>query len=79
MVDLQNYKKERSLTYIEVKRSQKRGPSTIENLSEDYNIAMNDFVIGFSQKMSTIASSIQPLVAAFKLKKKRTIDSNDVR
>ena len=78
MADLENYKKERSLAYVEVERSQKRGPSTVENLSKDYNIAMNCCIIGLSEKMSTIASSVEPLVAAFKSNKKRTIDSNEV-
>ena len=73
MVDLQNYKKERSLPYIEVERSQKRGPSTIENISEDYNIAMNHCIIGLSEKMSTIASSIEPLAAAFNLNKPKRL------
>ena len=67
------------MPYVEVERSQTRGPSTVENLSKDYNIAMNDCVMGLLEKMSTIASSIEPLVVAFNLNKGRTIDSNEVR
>ena len=79
MANLENSKKERSLPSIEVERSQTRGPSIVENPSEDYEIAMNHCIIGFSEKMSTIASSIEPLVATFNLNKGRTIDSNEVR
>ena len=75
---LENSKKERSLPSVEVKRSQTRGPSTIENISEDYNIAMNRCIIGLSKKMSTISSSIEPLVVAFNLNKGKTIYSNEV-
>ena len=78
MADLENSKKERALPSVEVERSQTRGPSTVENISGDYNIAMNRCIIGFSEKMSTIASSIEPLVVAFKLNKGRTINSNEV-
>ena len=78
MADLENSKKERSLPSVEVERSQTRGPSTVENISEDYNNAMNRCIIGLSEKMSTIASSIEPLVAAFNLNKGKTIDSNEV-
>ena len=62
-----------SLPSVEVERIQTRGPYTVENISEDYNIVMNRCLIGLSEKMSTIASSIEPLVAAFKLNKGRTI------
>ena len=79
MVYLENSKKERSFPFVEVERSQTRGPYTIENPSEDYNIGINRCIIGLSEKMSTIASSIEPLVVAFKLNKGRPIDSNEVR
>ena len=79
MADSEISKKERSLPSIEVERSQIRGTSTVENISEDYNIAMNHCIIGLSEKMLTIASSIEPLVAAFKLDKGFPIDSNEVR
>ena len=66
MEDLENSKKESFLPSVEVKRLQTRGPSTIENPSENYNIAMNHCINGLSEKMSTITSSIEPLVVAFK-------------
>ena len=78
MEDVENYKKERSLPSVEVERIQTRGPTTVENISEDYNIAMNRCIIGLSEKMLTIASSIEPLVIAFKLNKGFPIGSNEV-
>ena len=78
MADLENSKKERSLPSVEVERSQTRGPSTIENPSEDYIIAMNHCIIGLSEKKSTTASSIEPLFVAFKLNQGFPIDSNEV-
>ena len=79
MAYLEKSKEERSFPSVEVERSQIRGPSTIENISEDYNIAMNHCIIGLSEKMLTIASSNETLVAAFKLNKGFHIDSNEVR
>ena len=79
MVYLENSKKERSLPSVEVERSQTRGPSIIENFSDDYNIAMNCCINGLSENMSIIASSIEPLIHAFKLNKGFPIDSNEVR
>ena len=78
MEDIENSKKEISFTSIEVERSQRRGPSTIENPSEEYNIVMNHCINGLSEKMSTMASSIEPLVVTFKLNKGFPIDSNEV-
>ena len=78
MEDLEIYKKESSLPSVEVKIIQTRCPSIIENPSEDYNIAMNRCIIWFSEKMLTIASSTEPLVATFKLNKGFPIDSNEV-
>ena len=63
---------------VEVERSQTRGPSTVENISEDYNIAMNRCINGLLEKMSTTTSSFEPLIAAFKLNKGFPIDSNEV-
>ena len=58
MADLENSKKERSLPSVEVERSQTRGPSTIENISEDYNIAMNHCIIGLLEKMNHCNESL---------------------
>ena len=79
MEDLENSKKERSLSSVEVERIQKKCRSTVENQSEDYEISMNRCIIGFPEKILAIASSIEPLVDAFKLNKGRVIYSNEVR
>ena len=78
MEDVENYKKERSLPSVEVERIQTRGPSIIENHSKDYSNEMNHCINGLSEKMSTISSSIEPLIDAFKLNKGFSIDSNEV-
>ena len=84
MEDLENSKRhympkypiESSLPSFEVERSQIRATYTIENHSEDYNNAMK-CINGLVETMSTIASSIQPLVVAWK-KKEFNIDLNEV-
>ena len=78
MVDLENSKKDSSLPFVEVERSQTRGPSTVEKHSEDYKNVMNCCINGLLENMSIIASSIEPLVSTFKLNKGFPIDSNEV-
>ena len=78
MENLENFKKERSLPSIEVERIQTRGPYIVENHSEDYSNEMNHCINGLLEKMSTISSSIEPLIATFKLNKGFSIDSNEV-
>ena len=69
---------ESSFPSVEVEKSQTRGPSIVENHSEDYSNEMNHCINGLSEKMSTISSSIEPLIVAFKLNKGFSIDSNEV-
>ena len=84
IIDLENSKYndmpknliESSLPSIEVKRIQIVATSTIQNHSEDYNHAMK-CINGLEETMLTIASSIEPLVVAWK-KKEFNIDLDEV-
>ena len=62
---------------IDVESRQIGALSTIENHSKDYNHAMQ-CITGLAKTMSTIASSIKPLVVAWK-KKEFNIDLDEVR
>lgn len=67
---------ENSFPSIEVE-SRKRGASSIvENHSEDYNHEMK-YITDLAKTMSTIASSIEPLVVVWK-KKEFNIDLDEV-
>lgn len=54
-----------SLPSIEVESRKRGASSTIENHSEDYNHVMK-CITSLEKTMSTIASSIEPLVVAWK-------------
>ena len=84
MADLENSKHnymsenpvESSFPSIDVESRQIGALSTVENHSKDYNHAMQ-CITGLAKTMSTIASSIKPLVAAWK-KKEFNIDLDEV-
>ena len=84
MVDLENSKHnymsknpiESSFPSIDIESRKIGALSTIENHSKDYNHAMQ-CITGLAKTMSTIASSIKPLVVAWK-KKEFNIDLDDV-
>lgn len=85
MADLENSKHnymsenpiESYFPYIDIESRQIGALSIVENHSKDYNHAMQ-CITSLAKKMSTIASSIKPLVAAWK-KNEFNIDLDEVR